>query len=94
VKVVAEEAISLNWQVDTYTYSEPGNFRRMKDLGFANRDTLARFFVILPALVEATDYDLDVMAELLNEVEPPLDDPTPYAAAVLKRVARALMDDM
>ncbi len=94
VKIVAEEAISLNWQVDGYTYSEPGNFRRVKELGFENRDSLGRFFVILPALVEATDYDLDVMAKLLNAVDPPLDGPTPYDAAALKRVARAWMDDM
>ncbi len=94
VKVVAEEAISLNWQVDAYTYSEPGNFRRLKDLGFADRDMLGRFFVILPALVEATDYDLDVMAKLLNDVDPPLDGPTPYDATALKQVARAWMDDM
>ncbi len=34
VKVVAEEAISLKWQVDEYAYSVPGNFRRLKELGF------------------------------------------------------------
>jgi hypothetical protein len=94
VKVVSEEAISLNWQVDDYTYSEPGNFRRLKALGFEDRDSLHRFFVILPALVEATDYDLDVMAKLLNEVDPPLDGPAPYSAVKLKEVARAWMDDM
>ena len=94
VKVVAEEAISLNWQVDAYTYSIPGNFRRLKDLGFEDRDSLGRFFVILPALVEATDYDLVVMAKLLNEVDPPLQGPSPYDASALKQVARAWMDDM
>ncbi len=94
VKVVAEEAISLNWQVDAYTYLEPGNFTRMKQLGFENREMLSRFFVMLPALVEATDYDLDVMATLLNAVDPPLDGPAPYDAATLKQVARAWMDDM
>lgn len=94
VKVVAEEAISLGWQVDSYTYSQPGNFRRLKDLGFEDREGLERFCVILPALVEATDYDLDVVAKLLNGVDPPLEGPSPYDAAVLKRVARAWMDDM
>ncbi len=94
VKVVAEEAISLNWQVDAYTYSESGNFRRMKELGFEDREALERFFVMLPALVEATDYDLDVMSTLLNAVDPPLDGPAPYDARALKQVARAWMDDM
>jgi hypothetical protein len=59
VKVVAEEAISLKWQVDEYSYSVPGNFRRLKELGFETRDDLARFFEFLPALVEVTEYDLD-----------------------------------
>ena len=94
VKIVAEEAISLNWQVDDYTYSEPGNFTRLKALGFADRTALDRFMMTLPALVEATEYDLDVMAKLLNAVDPPLDGPTPYDAAALKRMARAWMDDM
>jgi hypothetical protein len=94
VKLLAEEAISLKWQVDAYTYSEPGNFRRLKELGFPDRDSLERFLTILPALVEATDYDLDVIAKLLNEVDPPLDGPERYDPAVLKVVARAWMDDM
>ena len=94
VKVVAEEAISLSWQVDEYTYSEPGNFIRLKELGFADRKALARFMKMLPALVEATDYDLAVMASLLNAVDPPLDGPAPYDGPALKRVARAWMDDM
>ncbi|SDW74244.1 Hypothetical glycoside hydrolase 5 [Roseicitreum antarcticum] len=94
VKIVAEEAVSLNWQVDAYTYSEPGNFRRLKALGFDDREGLKRFFVVLPALVEASDYDLDVMSTLLNDVDPPLEGPTPYDSALLKSVARAWMDDM
>ena len=38
VKVVAEEAISLKWQVDEYAYSVPGNFPRLKALGFETRE--------------------------------------------------------
>jgi hypothetical protein len=94
VKVVAEEAVSLRWQVDDYTYSRPGEFQRLKALGFPDRDSLGRFCHVLPALVEATDYDLEVMARLLNAVDPPLDGPTPYDPAALKQVARAWMDDM
>ncbi|WP_349370690.1 glucosylglycerol hydrolase [Salinarimonas sp.] len=94
VKIVAEEAVSLGWQVDSYTYSMPASFPRLKELGFTDRDGLDRFFRILAALVEVTDYDLDVMAKLLNEVDPPLEGPTPFTAPVLKRIARAWMDDM
>ncbi|MEL6774489.1 MAG: glucosylglycerol hydrolase, partial [Pseudomonadota bacterium] len=77
VKVVAEEAISLKWQVDEYAYSVPGAFTRLKAMGFETRDDLARFLEFLPALVEVTDYDLDVIATLLNAVDPPLRGPTP-----------------
>jgi hypothetical protein len=94
VKVVAEEAISLRWQVDAYSYSLPQSFRRLKALGFEDREALERFTRILPSLVEVTDYDLDVMAKLLNEVEPPLAGPTPFTVPVLKQIARAWMDDM
>jgi hypothetical protein len=80
VKVVAEEAISLKWQVDEYSYSVPGNFRRLKELGFETREELARFFEFLPALVEVTEYDLDEIATLLNAVEPPLAGPGVHRA--------------
>jgi len=94
VKVVAEEAISLKWQVDEYSYSVPGNFRRVKALGYETREDLARFFEFLPALVEVTEYDLDTIARLLNAVEPPLAGPEGYTVASLKGIARAWMDDM
>ena len=94
VKVVSEEAISLKWQVDEYNYERPGNFTRLKDLGFVTRADLARFFEFLPALVEVTEYDLDEIAKLLNEVEPELAGPHPYTVQELKDIARAWMDDM
>ena len=94
VKVVAEEAISLKWQVDEYQYSVPQNFRRLKEIGFETREDLVRFFEFLPALVEVTDYDLDVIPDLLNSVEPKLAGPAYFTAAELKHIARAWMDDM
>jgi hypothetical protein len=94
VKVVAEEAISLKWQVDEYSYSVPQNFRRLKDIGFETRDDLLRFFEFLPALVEVTDYDLNVIPDLLNSVEPRLAGPSYFTAQELKHIARAWMDDM
>ncbi|WP_375262120.1 glucosylglycerol hydrolase [Palleronia sp.] len=94
VKVVAEEAISLKWQVDDYQYSVPGNFERLKALGFETREELRRFFEFLPALVEVTEYDLDHIAKLLNGVEPPLAGPGVFTVEDLKGIARAWMDDM
>jgi hypothetical protein len=94
VKVVSEEAISLKWQVDDYSYLVPGNFRRLKDLGFATREELARFFEFLPALVKVTEYHLEQIATLLNAVEPPLAGPGTFTVADLKAIARAWMDDM
>jgi hypothetical protein len=93
VKVVAEEAISLKWQVDEYGYSVPANFRRLKALGFGTRAELARFLEFLPALVKVTEYDLEEIARLLAASEPPLAGPG-FSAASLKEIARAWMDDM
>lgn len=94
VKVVAEEAISLKWQVDEYSYSVPSNFKRLKRLGYETREDLARFFEFLPALVKVTEYDLDEIARLLNRVEPQLAGPETYTVSNLKEIARAWMDDM
>ena len=94
VKVAAEEAISLEWQVDDYGYSLPASFRRLKELGFGTREELARFMAFLPALVEVTEYDLPTIATLLTEVDPPLAGPRPFDVPALKRIARAWMDDM
>lgn len=94
VKVVSEEAISLKWQVDSYAYSVPSAFHRLKEMGFEDRAELMRFMEFLPALVKVTDYDLDVIAKLMNEVEPPLAGPLPLTPQILKTVARAWMDDM
>lgn len=94
VKVVAEEAISLKWQVDNYSYSIPMAFRRLKAMGYEDRDSLVRFMEFLPALVDVTGYDLDVIAKLLEEVDPPLAGPRPFTVATLKQIARAWMDDM
>jgi hypothetical protein len=94
VKVVAEEAISLKWQVDAYSYSVPNNFHRLKALGFETREDLSRFFEFLPALVEVTEYDLEEIARLLNRAEPVMAGPHPYTVENLKVCARAWMDDM
>ncbi len=93
VKIVAEEAISFKWQVDSYSYSARGNFLRLKEMGFPTRESLGRFFDILPGLVDVTQYDLNVIAKLLNAVDPPLEGPE-FTPDNLKKIARAWMDDM
>ena len=93
VKVVAEEAISLKWQVDTYSYLVPANFRHLKELGFETREELVRFMEFLPALVEVTENDLEEISRLLSVAEPPLAGPD-FTVANLKLIARAWMDDM
>ncbi len=94
VKILAEEAVSLDWQVDDEFYALATNFRRLKDLGFETLEELRRFMDLLPALVEVTDYDLETIAHLINDVEPPLAGPLPVDPAGLKTIARAWMDDM
>ncbi len=94
VKIMAEEAISLDWQVDDYAYSVPASFRRLKEFGFETREDLARLLRVLPALVDVTGYDLEGMATLLNNVDPPLAGPERYDPDILRRIARAWMDDM
>jgi hypothetical protein len=94
VKVVAEEAISLDWQVDAETYDKPAHFQRLKALGFVELEDLRRFMRLLPALVEATDYDMDAIASLLRACDPPLAGPKPLDVRALKTIARAWMDDM
>ena len=94
VKVLSEEAISLIWQVDEDFYPLAANFKRLKKLGFETLDELQRFMDLLPALVEVTDYDLDTICRLINDVEPPLAGPLPLDPSGLKGIARAWMDDM
>ncbi len=94
VKVVAEEAISLKWQIDEKSYDKPGNFRRLKEMGFADRNSLARFLEFLPGLVDVTDYNLDAIATLLRNVEPKLAGPDEITVPIVKKIARAWMDDM
>ncbi|MEQ9812935.1 MAG: glucosylglycerol hydrolase [Azospirillaceae bacterium] len=93
VKVVAEESTFFTWQVDEEHYGLPMNFRRLKDLGFEDLDGMRRFLKVLVTAVEATDYDLDAMADVINAVTPALP-ATPVDVAALKRFARAWMDDV
>ncbi|MGF1477832.1 MAG: glucosylglycerol hydrolase [Geminicoccaceae bacterium] len=94
VKVVSEETISLNWQIDERHFEHSGNFRRLKALGFSTLDDLRRFMRVLRTAVVVTDYDLDAIVRLMRAVDPPLVGAEALSVSWLKSVARAWMDDM
>ena len=73
VKVVAEEAPWIDWHVPADAYAADGAFRRLKELGFESRAELKQFVTTLAALVDATDYDVDLIAELLSVRGTPLE---------------------
>lgn len=72
VKVVAEEAPWIDWHVPEGAYGERAAFPRLKELGFETRAELKEFVTTLAALIDATDYDLDLIAELLSVKGTPL----------------------
>ena len=93
VKVVAEESISLHWQVDEAAFQQVSNFPRLKELGFDDLGELKRFMRMLDTAVVVTEYDLDAIVRLMRTVEPPLPGPS-LSVESLKSIARAWMDDM
>ena len=73
VKVVAEEAPWVDWHVPEDAYRDADAFSRLKELGFRTRADLKEFVTTLAALIDATDYDLDLIAELLSVQRTPLE---------------------
>ena len=93
VKVVSEEARFLHWAVSQESF-EPGfAFPRLKAIGFTDLFELRRFLHALDHVVQATDYDLEAMVLLLNNFSPTLAGPV-FTVEVLKKIARAWMDDV
>ena len=72
VKVVAEEAPWIDWHVPESAFADEDAFSRLKSLGFETRAALKEFVTTLAALVNATDYDVDLIARLLSVQETPL----------------------
>jgi len=68
VKVAAEEAHFLDWQVTENEYRQPRFFKRLKHLGFSTLDELKTFSKTLLHLVEATNYSIDDIKAMLNSV--------------------------
>ncbi|KAB1188273.1 MULTISPECIES: glucosylglycerol hydrolase [Haloferax] len=74
VKVVSDESKFLYWQVRDEDFEDDRFFHRVKDLGFESREELLTFMNALSSAVGATDYDLDVMADMLSAMDQPLGD--------------------
>ncbi|MGQ4646459.1 glucosylglycerol hydrolase [Lyngbya aestuarii] len=64
VKVVAEEAGFLDWQLEPELYSHTDIFLRLKQLGFGKLDELRQFMQGLYHAIEETNYDLGEVADL------------------------------
>ncbi|AUV82091.1 hypothetical protein C2R22_10885 [Salinigranum rubrum] len=92
VKVVSDESKFIYWQVHDEQFQRPEHFRRIKDLGFADRAELLTFMNALSAAVKSTDYDLDVMADMLSAMDQPLGDD--LSAEDLEEYAYAWMQDI
>ncbi|MFC6725253.1 glucosylglycerol hydrolase, partial [Halobium palmae] len=95
VKVVADESNFVDWQLRPETFQDPEHFGRVKELGFEDDEQLGRFVRSLSAAVDATDYDLDAMAEMLSVLDLPLgDDEVGVTASDLETFAYAWMRDV
>ncbi|SEO88304.1 Hypothetical glycoside hydrolase 5 [Halogranum amylolyticum] len=92
VKVVADESKFLYWQVRPQDFQNPTHFQRIKELGFESRDELRTFMNALSAAVDATNYDLDVMAAMLSAIDQPFGDD--LSPADLEAYAYAWMRDV
>lgn len=90
VKVVSEEYLFLTWGVTEESYSRPEHFGNLKRLGFIDLGSLQRFVTALHHAVKLSQYNLDMIAVMLEPYSPAgaLD------PAHLKRIARAWMDDV
>ncbi len=65
VKVAAEEAGFLDWQVEKYVYNDQDTiFPRLKQMGFRQIDELRQFMRGLYDAIEETNYDLEEVASL------------------------------
>jgi hypothetical protein len=93
VKVVSEEALFLHWAVTQEIFDRPFAFRRLKALGFTDLAELRRFLHALDQVVKLTEYNLEAMTLLLNNVEPTLPGPV-FTEDILKKIARSWMDDV
>lgn len=69
IKVAAEEAFFLHWQVDEKDYQDQLSFRNLKKLGFKTFSHLQIFTHALLRFIEVTDYNIPEIAAMLNNLE-------------------------
>jgi len=94
VKVVAEESTFLEWQVDDDSFNKNWQFRRLKSRGFDKLEDLRRFMLLLRTSVEATDYDLHAICDIMRvsvKGHPACDG---LDVDKLKQICRDYMDDL
>ncbi|MFP4362702.1 MAG: glucosylglycerol hydrolase [Spirochaetia bacterium] len=93
-KIAAEESTFLDWAVEEQSYHQPEHFKRLKALGFVSYKGLKRFMKALAHSVPLTEYDTQEMAKILRNHEPKHEGPKDLSPELLKRIARAWMDDV
>jgi len=93
LKVVAEEHNFLHWQVSDIEFEDPKNFRRLNNFGFKKLDDLKLFLDILANFIEATDYNIALITQLLNKSFDRLPNKI-YTEANLSAFAQAWMHDV
>ncbi len=94
VKVAAEEAGFLDWQVTPELFDRGGIFPRVKALGLTELGELRRFARTLESAVHLTDYDLEAMVDVLAALRPPFALTQPLTTAALQAFAHAWMADV
>jgi len=92
VKVVAEEAYLVDWQIPDDVYGDDRFFGGLKSLGFTEKDDLRMFIRALLSAVDLTDYDLDAIATVLSTLETPFG--KEITADDLETFAYAWMEDI
>jgi hypothetical protein len=94
VKIVAEEAISLNWQVDDYAYSVPGNFSASRRWA-SRRATMLLAVLQVPAGAGGGDGLRPRRDRLAAQRRGPAPGrAAPFDPRRSRTIARAWMDDM
>lgn len=93
IKVAAEEAFFTEWQITEVEFRNSRFFRKLKDLGFSSLAGLRRFSICLLHLVDATDYNPENIAVLLNNFTTPFQ-VKDWDVNKLNRYAEAWAEDL
>lgn len=93
IKVVAEEAYFLDWQITENEYRQSRFFKRLKHIGFLTLNQLRDFTKTLLHLVEATDYSVNYIISMLNS-SPLAESEDLWTSNKLHDFCRAWMRDM